>query len=290
MTTLPTPLSAPAASSTVRRWQVRRPDDPALLAVAALCAVVVMLALVGPMLTLWSPAAIDPVNSNLLPSSTHWFGTDFLGRDLFTRAVVGARLSLFAPALVVLAATVLAIAIALACAWYGGWVDATLGRTMDVVFAFPTLLFALIAVSVFGVGITAPVAALAVAYIPYLGRVLRTVALRERNLPYIEALLLASAPTWRIWLFHLVPALMPYVRAQATIAFGYAIIDLASISFLGLGVQAPTADWGVMVSEAREPLLNGHPQEAVAAGALIVLTVVAFNLLGERLSRRAEAR
>jgi peptide/nickel transport system permease protein len=251
---------------------------------------VVVLALAGPMLTLWSPAAIDPVNANLLPSSTHWFGTDFLGRDLFTRAVVGARLSLFAPALVVLAATILAITIALACAWCGGWVDATLGRTMDVVFAFPTLLFALIAVSVFGVGITAPVAALAVAYIPYLGRVLRTVALRERNLPYIEALLLAGAPTWRIWLFHLVPALMPYVRAQATIAFGYAIIDLASISFLGLGVQAPTADWGVMVSEAREPLLNGHPQEAIAAGALIVLTVVAFNLLGERLSRRAEAR
>lgn len=270
--------------------RLRWPTDPMLVTVCALCVFVIAFALFGPLLTRWSPAAIDPVNANLWPSAQHWFGTDYLGRDLFTRAVHGARLSLFAPALIVAAATMLAIIAALACAWFGGWVDGAVSRTMDVLFAFPTLLFALIAVSVFGVGLTAPVIALAIAYLPYLGRVLRTVALRERHLPYIEACQLAGLPSWRIWLFHLVPALIPYVRAQATIALGYAIIDLASLSFIGLGVQAPTADWGVMAAEAREPLLNSAPLEAIVAGVLIVLTVVAFNLLGERLSRRAEAR
>jgi peptide/nickel transport system permease protein len=274
------------------RRVLRRPDlsDPILAAMSAICGLLVLFAIIGRWLTRWSPTSIDPLHANAGPSAEHWFGTDYLGRDLYSRAAAGARLSLLGPTLVVAAATTLAILIALMCAWSGGWIDATLRRAMDVLFAFPSLLFALIAVSVFGVGLTAPVIALAIAYVPYLGRVLRTVAVREANLPYIEACSLAGVPTWRIWLRHLVPALLPYVRAQATIAFGYAIIDLAGISFIGLGVQPPTADWGVMVAEAREPLLNHQPLEALVAGALIVATVVAFNVLGERLARRTEAR
>lgn len=280
-----------AISLPVRRvLRLPRVSDPILAMAGGLCGLLILFALLGPLLTRWSATAIDPVNANAGPSAQHWFGTDYLGRDLYTRAAEGARLSLLGPALVVLAALTVAVAVALSCAWFGGWIDAILARLMDVLFSFPSLLFALIAVSVFGVGLTAPVIALAIAYVPYLGRVLRVVAVRERHLPYVEACLLAGVPAWRVCLRHLLPALLPYVRAQATIAFGYAIIDLAGISFIGLGVQAPTADWGVMVAEGREPLLNHQPLEALVAGLLIVLTVVAFNVLGERLASRTEAR
>lgn len=267
-----------------------RAQDPVLTVSAAVCAVLVLFALAGPFLTRWSPLGIDVTNINAAPSANHWLGTDYLGRDLFSRVASGARISLLGPALVVIAATSAAVGLALASAWLGGWIDMVARRTMDILFAFPSLLFAVLAVAVFGVGLTAPVAALAIAYVPYLGRVFRAVAVRERHQPYVEACALAGLPGWRICLRHLLPALLPYIRAQATLAFGYAILDLAAISFIGLGAQPPQSDWGVMVSEGLQPLLNGNPLEAVTAGLFILVTVVAFNILGERLERRAERR
>jgi peptide/nickel transport system permease protein len=262
--------------------------DPLRAASAAVCLLLALFAVGGSLLTRWTPDAIDVVNANAGPSANHWLGTDSLGRDLFARVAAGARISLFAPAVVVLVAAVLAVAIALACAWHGGWVDMAAGRLMDILFAFPSLLFAVLAVAVFGTGLVAPVAALAIAYVPYLGRVFRAVAVRERHQSYVEACVLAGMPGWRICLRHLLPALLPYVRAQATIAFGYAILDLAGISFIGLGVQPPTADWGVMVSEGREALLNGQPLEALTGVVCIAVTVIAFNVLGDRLAAHAE--
>jgi peptide/nickel transport system permease protein len=262
--------------------------DPLRAASVTVCALLVLFAAGGSLLTRWTPDAIDIGNANVGPSADHWLGTDSLGRDLFARIAAGARISLFAPAAVIIVAAVFAVAIALACAWHGGWVDLAAGRLMDILFAFPGLLFAVLAVAVFGTGLVAPVAALAVAYTPYLGRVFRTVAVRERHQPYIEACVLAGMSGWRICLRHLLPALIPYVRAQATIAFGYAILDLAGISFIGLGVQPPTADWGVMVSEGRQSLLNGYPLEALTGVIFIAVTVIAFNVLGERLAAQAE--
>lgn len=280
-----------AVTLTARRsLRSLRTGDPVLTASAAVCTLLLLFALVGPYLTRWSPSAIDVTNVNAGPSANHWFGTDYLGRDLFSRIASGARISLLGPAVVVFAATLAAVGIALVSAWFGGWADTVAGRVMDVMFAFPALLFAVLAVAVFGVGLAAPVAALTIAYVPYLGRVFRTVAVRERHRPYVEACSLAGLAGWRICLRHLLPALLPYVRAQATLAFGYAMLDLAAISFIGLGVQPPTSDWGVMVAEGREPLLNGYPQEALIAGLFILVTVVAFNVLGERLERRAEGR
>jgi peptide/nickel transport system permease protein len=276
--------------TTRRSLRGLRAEDPVLTVAAAMCAVLVLFALAGPFLTRWSPSAIDVANINAGSSANHWLGTDYLGRDLFSRVASGARISLLGPALVVLAATCAAVGIALASAWLGGWIDTVASRMMDILFAFPSLLFAVLAVAVFGVGLTAPVAALAIAYVPYLGRVFRAVAVRERHQPYIEACSLAGLPGWRICLRHLLPALLPYIRAQATLAFGYAILDLAAISFIGLGAQPPQSDWGVMVSEGLQPLLNGNPLEALSAGLFILVTVVAFNVLGERLERRAEGR
>jgi peptide/nickel transport system permease protein len=281
-------LLLPAPTERTGRLRTFLRTDLLRAASSAACLLLVLFAVGGSLLTRWTPDAIDIGDANAGPSANHWLGTDSLGRDLFARIAAGARISMFAPAAIVIIAAVLAVAIALACAWHGGWIDMAAGRLMDILFAFPSLLFAVLAVAVFGTGLVAPVAALAIAYVPYLGRVLRAVAVRERHQPYVEACVLAEMPGWQICLRHLLPALIPYVRAQATVAFGYAILDLAGISFIGLGVQPPTADWGVMVSEGRQSLLNGFPLEALTAVTFIAITVIAFNVLGDRLAAQAE--
>ncbi|MFJ8025410.1 ABC transporter permease [Streptomyces sp. NPDC096311] len=235
-----------------------------------------------------SPSATDILGANLTASGDHLLGTDPLGRDIYSRLLYGARLSLLGPAIVVCAATLFGTSLAIASAWWGGRLDRVIARGVDVLFAFPALLVAILAVAIFGHGLWAPVVALAIAYTPYLARVVRTVAVRERSLPYIDALHLAGLSGWRICTRHILPNVLPMVRAQATIGFGSALVDLAGISFLGLGVQAPDAEWGLMVSDGRSALLNGYPMESISAGFMIIVTVVAFNVLGERLAQRSE--
>ncbi len=267
-----------------------RRTDPVLAVSAAICLLLVLTAVVAPLLAPYAPDRTDILSSNLGPSSAHLLGTDSLGRDVFSRVLYGARLSLLAPFLVIVIAAAAGTALALSSAWIGGRYDTVVSRVLDVLFAFPSLLLAILAVAVLGAGAVAPVVALAIVYTPYLARVVRTVALRERRLPYIDACYLAGFSGSRITLRHLLPATAPIIRAQATIGFALALMDLGAVSFIGLGVQPPTPEWGAMINEGRSPLLDGYPQEALAAGLLIVVTVVAFNLLGERLARRAEER
>ncbi|MFJ9005434.1 ABC transporter permease [Streptomyces canus] len=286
MTVTAPPLTAPPAAAR----PARRRFDPVLTIALTLCVLLALIAVLGPLLAPYDPRQTDVLAADQGPSADHLLGTDALGRDLLSRAMSGAALSLVGPALVVLVATVGGTALALAMAWYGGRVDTVVSRMLDILLAFPSLLFAVLAVGVFGTGWAAPVAALSLAYLPFLARVVRSAAVRQRHLPYMEACLMAGFSTWRINVRHLLPSLFPIIRAQATVAFGSALVDLAAISFIGLGVQAPDSEWGLMISEGRASLLNGSPQETLIAGTLIVLTVVAVNVLGERLAQRAEGR
>ncbi|MBS1868594.1 MAG: ABC transporter permease [Actinobacteria bacterium] len=265
-------------------------EDKLLLASGAVCVAIVALALLGPLLASGSPSRTSILEANLGSSSQHWLGTDALGRDIFTRLLYGARLSLAGPALIIAVSTVLGTGAAITAVWVGGRVERVLNRVLDVLFAFPALLFAILVVAILGTGLVAPVIALSIAYTPYMARVVRSVARRERSLPYIDACQLAGLSSWRICSRHILPNVFGVVRAQASIAFGAALIDLAAISFLGLGVSPPAAEWGLMVANGSTALLNGYPQECLAAGACIVVTVVAFNLLGERLAVRSEGR
>jgi peptide/nickel transport system permease protein len=126
--------------------------------------------------------------------------------------------------------------------------------------------------------------ALGLAHLPYIARVTRAAALRERELPYVDALRVHGFSGFQICWRHLLPNLAPLIIAQATVSFGYVMVDLAAISFLGLGVQPPSADWGVMVASGEPAILAGHPQQSLYAGILIVITVCAFTILGERLA------
>ncbi|MFI6369771.1 ABC transporter permease [Streptomyces sp. NPDC050546] len=261
---------------------------PSTTALAALAGLLVLLAALASVLATHDPDTVDMAAASQDPSAAHWLGTDALGRDLYSRLLYGARISLLGPALVIAGATVGGVAVALACAWHGGWLDRVISRVNDVLFAFPGLLLAVLAVAVLGPGLTAPVVALAVAYLPYMARIVRGVAVRERRMPYIAALEASGMSAWRINLRHLLPNLTPFIVAQATAAFGSALIDLAGVSFLGLGVQPPISDWGLMVSEGQSSLLAGAPGQSLMAGGLIVVTVVVFNLLGDTLIARTD--
>lgn len=261
---------------------------PLTTVAAAVCALLVLAAVAAPLLAPHDPTAVDPLSVFAGPSGAHPLGTDDTGRDLLSRLIYGARTSLAGPALVIVISSVLGTLLALTAAWNGGWVDAAISRLLDVLFAFPGLVVAVVAAAVFGAGFLAPVLALSLGYVPVIARILRSAAMRERRLPYVAALRLQGMSTVRIWVRHLLPNLAPLILVQSAVGFGYAMLDLAAISFLGLGVQPPSPNWGVMVAGGQPGILNGTPEQALYAALTVVIAVVAFNLVGERIAQRFE--
>lgn len=263
--------------------------DPVLTVFAVLCGLLVLLAIFGEALAPFAPDQTDILAAGQGPSAAHLLGTDSLGRDILSRLMAGARLSFAGPAIIVLVSSVAGTAIAIFAAWHGGWLDQLVSRGLNVAFAIPGILVAVLAAAIFGVGFAAPVIALSLVYIPYIARVIRSAALRQRHLPYVEACRLAGLSGWHIGTRHVLRNVAPLAVAQASMAFGWALADFGATSFLGLGVQPPRAEWGVLVSDGRSDLLNGAGQQSVGAGLLIVLTVVSFNIVGERLAARIGA-
>jgi peptide/nickel transport system permease protein len=271
-----------ARSAATRDW----------LSVSALVvlALTVLGALVGPLLTPFDPLElyVGPVNG--APSATHPFGTDDLGRDILSRVLAGAQASVFSPLAVVFLSTAMGVTLALLGAWFGGWVSGVIARVVDVIFAIPGLVVAVLSVALFGKGLVAPVIALSIAYIPIVARLSQTAASRELGKPYIAALRVQGVSSLAICFRHLVPALLPIVAAQMAVGFGYAMLDLAAISFLGLGQQPPAPDWGSMIATGQAGILAGAPEQSVFPAILVVVTVLAVGILGARVTTWAEAK
>lgn len=286
MTDLAVPRFTGSASARIRglgrlRWTTS-------LSAVWLCLMVV-LAVGAPLLAPADPRATDLSAIYESPSAHHWLGTDEVGRDIASRIIWGARVSLAGPMLVVLFATMIGLLLALTAAWRGGRTDSFITGVVDVMLGFPGLLLALLAVALFGVGVTAPIVALVVAYTPYFARLTRAVARKEKSRTYVTALQAQGYSAWRITGRHMVPNMAPLILAQAAVLFAYAMVDLAAISYLGLGVQPPTPDWGSMVAAGQAGVLDGQPQVAVSAGVFIVLTVIALNVVAEAVAARASA-
>jgi peptide/nickel transport system permease protein len=231
------------------------------------------------------PNKIDLAYAYVGPIPGHLLGFDELGRDLFSRLLVGAQSSLLGPFMLVFFATLAGTTLAVVAAWRRGWVDALLSTGVDIAIAFPGILLAIILVTIFGASLPVAVLALTLAYTPGLARLLRTSATRETGMEYIKALKVLGFSDSRIIFRHLLPNLAPYIFAQAIVMFGYAVLDIGALSFLGLGVQAPTSDWGSMVAAGASGLLQGYPTQTIAAGSCLVLTAVSFAIIGERLAR-----
>ncbi|WP_404430815.1 ABC transporter permease [Microbacterium lacus] len=259
------------------------------VALAAL-GIIVVAALIGPWVAPYdaNELYVGPING--APSVDHPFGTDDLGRDILSRVLVGAMASVFAPIIVVLLSTVMGVTLAVVAAWFGGWVRGGIGRVIDVIFAIPGLVIAVLAVAIFGKGLAAPIIALSIAYIPVVARLTQTAASRELGQPYIAALRVQGLPSLAICFRHLIPALVPLVAAQMAVGFGYAMLDLAAISFLGLGQQPPTPDWGSMIANGQAGILAGAPEQSVFPAALVVITVLAVGIIGGRVTLWAEEK
>ena len=232
-------------------------------------------------------ASQDPTEQNLefvlqTPSSQFVFGTDELGRDIFSRVVWGARSSLVVGVLVVMLGGTLGVVIGTISGYYGGLPDAILMRIMDALMSFPTILLSLLIVTIIGIGLEGAIIAVGLASIPNFARITRGSVLSVKEKEYIEAATVLGQTNWKILLKHVLPNCLAPIIVQTTLTIGNAILVIAALGFLGLGAKPGEPEWGVMLSNARG-FLRSAPHIAMFPGLAIALTVLGFNLLGDGL-------
>lgn len=216
------------------------------------------------------------------PSASAWLGTDSFGRDVWSRIVHGARVSLGIAGIAVGASVLIGTAFGVVGGYLGGAIDQVLGRIMDIFFGFPTLLLAIAVAGILGPSMRNAIMAIAVVYLPFFFRVVRGPVLVEREREYIQAARALGAPGHRILLRHVLPNVLTPVVVQTSITLSYAVLIEASLSYLGLGVQPPVPSWGTILNEGR-PYLELAPWISVFPGVAIMLAVMGFNLLGDGL-------
>lgn len=250
--------------------------------------IITVSAIFAPVLAPYDPNFVDLRASLSGPSPEHPFGFDGAGRDIMSRVLFGARISLLGPFFVVIAATAIGVPLGIAAGYAAGWLDAILSRTFDILFAFPALLLAAVIVATFGPGFVTIVSAVTVIYIPLMARVVRAATLVECQKAYVDAMRVQGFGGLRISALHIVPNLRRLIIGQTALYFGYALLDLAGLSFLGFGVQPPTPDWGSMLWYANQQVYVSATG-VIPPALFIVLSVVAFNLVGDWLSDQASA-
>ena len=275
-------LSAPLSQ---RRWMPRLPGSWGFLVGGAVIVVLLIIALAAPLLAPHNPNAIQLSQTLSGFSSDHPLGTDAAGRDILSRLIYGTRLSLVGPLAVVVMSIVVGVPAGLVAGYRGGWVDSVLSRIWDMVFGFPPLLLAIVIVATFGAGFWTATIAIAITYVPLLTRVVRGVVLVECRNAYVDACRIQGFSAVRVCVFHILPNVAGTIVAQSTLNFGYALLDLAGLAFLGLGVQPPTPDWGQMLSDGRQSILFSVTEVTVASIAVAV-AVIAFNMLGDAIAKQ----
>ncbi len=248
----------------------------------------VVLALVlGAAVFAWQLAPYSPTDQTFTdqlraPSAAHVFGTDEFGRDIFSRVVFGARVALVVGILADGIAALLGIVLGIIAGYYGGWVDATVMRVVDVMLAFPYLLLAMIVVAILGPSLTNAMIAIGIVYTPQFSRLVRGAVLAIRSQEFVEAASALGAGAVRILGRHLLPNILSPIIVMATLTVGFTIVETAGLSFLGLGASPPTPEWGSMLATGRSYMLTA-PWIATFPGIAILVTVVGFNLIGDGL-------
>ena len=223
------------------------------------------------------------------PSAQHWLGTDDLGRDIFSRTIAGARSAVVGPLIIAVGAMLIGAVLGLLAGYNGGAIDSGISRWVELIYALPALLVAIVVVGVFGGGYFLAVLLLVVLFSPVDTRIARAATLDQRSRPYVEAARLLDLPRWRIMYRHIWPNVMPLSLANAFLTFAFALVSLAALSYLGLGVGPGAADWGRMLSESRT-LLFDNAAAAIAPGVAIALTAVSISIVGDWLSEHLSER
>jgi len=247
----------------------------------ALFALILLAAIFGPWLVPYDPLASNTNSALQGPSAAHWFGTDQLGRDIFSRVVAAARLDFsIAVASVVLVFLLGGLAGVMA-GFFGGWVDMLVGRVADTIMAFPLFVLAMGIVAALGNSVTNIVIATAIINFPLYARVARAEANIRREAGFVQAARLSGNSEWRLLLTQIVPNIMPIMAVQMSLTMGYAILNAAGLSFIGLGVRPPTPEWGIMVAEGASFIVSGEWWVAFFPGLALMTAVFCFNLLGD---------
>jgi peptide/nickel transport system permease protein len=254
------------------------------LALAGLGIVVffIILAILAPVIAPYSYKEQVLSDRMLAPSSEHWFGTDDFGRDIFSRIVYGARISLWVGTFSVIGSVVFGTILGIVAGYYGRWVDSIISRIFDIMLAFPSILLAIAVVAILGPSLRNALIAIAVINIPNFGRLVRSKVLSVKQEEYIMAARAVGMRDTRILFRHILPNSISPVIVQATLAIATAIIEAAALGFLGMGAQAPTPEWGKMLADSKNYITQA-PWTLFFPGVAIMLTVLGFNLMGDGL-------
>lgn len=242
----------------------------------------ILIAIFGPFIAPYDPEVQDHMNKLSGPSLEHWFGTDHHGRDILSRIIFGMRITLMIGFLSVIIGAFFGVILGLISGYYGKTTDAIIMRTMDVLLAFPGILLALAIVSVLGGSLVNVIIAVAIFAIPSFARIVRGSVLSVKKLEYIDAVKALGASDFRIIFKHILPNVTSPIIVQATLYMASAILTASGLSFLGMGVQPPTPEWGAMLSAGRDYMYNA-PHVALFPGLAIVIVVLAFNIFGDGL-------
>jgi len=258
-------------------------ENPVTMLAAGLFAMFVLLALIGPSIAPYDPLASDTSAALQPPSAAHWFGTDALGRDILSRTIVATRLDLGIAVSAVVLSFGIGIALGLAAGFFGGWWDRVVTRVSDTIMAFPLFVLAMGIVAAMGNTIGNIVLATAIINLPFYIRVARAETNVRRNAGFVEAARLSGNTDARILAVHLFPNILPPAMVQVSLNMGWAILNAAGLSFIGLGVRPPTPEWGILVAEGAQFIVSGEWWVSFFPGAVLMLAVFAFNLLGDAL-------
>lgn len=238
-------------------------------------------ALFGPYLVPYDPFADDLLNSLMPPSAEHWFGTDQLGRDVFSRVIVGARDILTVAPIATILSTMLGTALGLTMGYFGGVIDEALSRIVDAVLALPTVIVGLLALTALGTSTITVIVVIALSFAPVIARTVRSAVLGERGFDYVAAAELRRDNTFYILFVEILPNVLPPILVEATVRLGYAIFTVATLSFIGFGIQPPSPDWGLSIS-SNYGLIGGGFWWAVAFdGAAIASLIIGINLIAD---------
>ena len=238
-------------------------------------------ALFGPALTPYDPYADDVLNSLLPPDGEHWFGTDQLGRDVFSRVIAGARDILTVAPLATILSTILGTALGLAMGYFGGWIDEVLSRLVDAVLALPTVIVALLALTALGASTVTVLFVIGFTFAPIIARTVRASVLAERGLDYVAAAELRRENPLYIMFGEILPNVIPPILVEATVRLGYAIFTVATLSFIGFGIQPPSPDWGLSISTNYGLIGGGYWWTVLFDSIAIASLVIGVNLVAD---------
>jgi peptide/nickel transport system permease protein len=281
-TTAAVPRETPVASL-LRHSRYVLTQNPLTGFAFALFLLIVLAAVFGPQIAPYDPLASNTVQALKPPSAQHWFGTDQLGRDVFSRVIVATRLDFFIAVASVALVFLMGGLAGVAAGFFGGWTDRIVGRIADTIMAFPLFVLAMGIVAALGNNVQNIVLATAIVNFPLYARVARAEANVRREAGFVEAARLSGNADWRILVSQILPNVFPILVVQMSLTMGYAILNAAGLSFIGLGVRPPTPEWGIMVAEGAAFMVSGQWWNAFFPGAALMIAVFCFNLLGDGL-------